>query len=105
MTLEWEAMQTVDQAYKVFVHVLGPDGLPIAQEDNEPVNGTRPTSTWHTGEVIMDSYAIPLAPQAPAGHYTIEIGLYDPATGNRLSVLHNQGANHLVLAHVTVESE
>jgi len=43
-----------------------------------------------------------------AGRYAVEIGLYDPATGGRLPVLDDQGqtvAHHLVLTHLTVESD
>jgi hypothetical protein len=72
------------------------------------VNGTRPTSTWRIGEVVVDSYAIVLDQQSPPGRYAVEVGLYEPATGERLPVLDEQGrsaADHLVLDHVTVGSE
>jgi len=46
--------------------------------------------------------------QASAGRYALEIGLYDPATGERLPLLDGQGRNladHLVLDYVAVEAE
>jgi len=114
LTLYWQAREPVEHRYKVFTHLLGEvfnagsGNFLWGQQDSEPVNGTWATSTWRPGEIVVDSYAIPLDPQAPAGRYAIEIGLYDPATGDRLFVLDNQGqavADHLVLAHVTTESE
>jgi len=114
LTLYWQARQPVEHRYKVFTHLLGEvfnagsGNFLWGQQDNEPVNGTRPTSTWRVGEVVVDSYAILLDQQSPAGRYAVEIGLYEPATGERLPVLDDQGqsaADHLVLNYVTVESE
>jgi 4-amino-4-deoxy-L-arabinose transferase-like glycosyltransferase len=114
LTLYWRAQRPVEHRYKVFTHLLGEvfnaetNSFLWGQQDNEPVNGTQPTSAWRTGEVIVDSYAIPLDPQAPDGRYAVEIGLYNPATGERLPVLNDKGgivADHLVLTHVTVEGE
>jgi mannosyltransferase len=113
LTLYWQARGQVEQRYKVFTHLLGQafnaerDSFIWGQQDNEPVSGTRPTPTWRAGEVIVDSYAILLDPRAPEGEYTIEIGLYDPATLARLPVLGDQGqivADHVVLGQVTVVS-
>jgi hypothetical protein len=108
LTLYWQAQEPVAQKYKVFTHLLGEvyninsDNFLWGQQDNEPVNNTRPTTTWRSGEVIVDSYAIPIDAQAPAGSYQIEIGLYDPATGVRL--LLQADGDHLVLTSVKVSS-
>jgi 4-amino-4-deoxy-L-arabinose transferase-like glycosyltransferase len=111
LTLYWQARKPVERRYKVFTHLLG-EAFNTAngnylwgQQDNEPVNGTRATSTWHTGEVIVDRYAIGLDPGAPTGRYAIEIGLYEPATGERLLVLDGEGqilADHTILTHIKV---
>ena len=64
------------------------------------MNGRRPTTGWRPGEVIIDAYAMPIAANAPAGVYTLEIGLYDPITGARLPVVDESGtavADHVVL--------
>ncbi|MEZ4645018.1 MAG: hypothetical protein R3E31_20185 [Chloroflexota bacterium] len=36
----------------------------MGQQDNEPVNNSRPTPSWRPGEVIVDSYALPIAARA-----------------------------------------
>jgi hypothetical protein len=114
LTLYWQARRPVEHRYKVFTHVLGEDynaqsrSFLWGQQDNEPVSGARPTSTWRHNEVIVDNYAILLDPGAPPGAYSIEIGLYDPAMLERLPVLDEQGqavADHLVLDRVRVAGD
>jgi hypothetical protein len=113
LTLYWRAREPVSQRYKVFTHLLGEvyhaesGGFVWAQQDNEPANGARPTSTWRSGEVIADAYALLVDPGAPAGSYTIEIGMYDPATLARLAVLDSAGqttGDHVVLGAVRIEN-
>jgi hypothetical protein len=87
LTLEWESVAQVSESYKVFVHVLGRDGLPVAQQDNEPVNGTYPTTRWQVGERVLDSYAIPLPSGLGAGDYQVEVGLYRLSDLSRLPVV------------------
>jgi hypothetical protein len=45
------------------------------------------------GEVLMDRYEIPIAANVPLGPYRIEIGMYNAATGERLSVRDASGAS------------
>ena len=84
LTLYWQALATIDGDYKVFTHLLDPGGQVRGQRDSVPVEGKRPTDGWLPGEVIEDPYRIPLPPDAPAGRYRIEIGMYDPQTLQRL---------------------
>jgi hypothetical protein len=106
LTLYWQAQQPVAQKYKVFTHLLGEvyninsDNFLWGQQDNEPVNSSRPTTTWRSGELIVDSYAIPIDALAPPGTYQIEIGLYEPITGARLPLL--DGGDHILLTSVLV---
>ncbi len=87
LTLEWEAVAQVGEPYKVFVHVLGQNGLPIAQQDNEPVSGTYPTTRWQGGERVSDSYAIALPSGLAPGEYQVEVGLYRLSDLSRLPVV------------------
>jgi hypothetical protein len=114
LTLYWQAQAVLEKRYKVFTHLLGDiynaesNNFLWGQQDNEPVSNTRPTPTWRTGEVIVDSYAIPISASAPAGDYRLEIGLYDPVTGERLMVVDEEGtavADHLILATITITGE
>ncbi len=87
VTLVWQGLRHLDEDYTIFVHLLGPDGRLHGQVDSWPVQGTYPTSTWQSGELIYDNYSVPLAPDAPPGSYQLEIGVYLLGTNARLNVL------------------
>jgi hypothetical protein len=57
------------------------------QVDAWPVQGTFPTSRWVPGEELDDPYEVQLDPDAPAGHYRVEVGWYLLATMQRLQVV------------------
>jgi mannosyltransferase len=78
----WEALAPIPERYKVFVHLVGPDGRPVAQRDSEPGGGLALTTTWEPGQVIADHYGVLIPPATPPGEYTLAVGLYvlgDPA--------------------------
>jgi hypothetical protein len=107
LTLMWSAEHTPGTAYTVFTHLVGPDGALWGQWDNPPVWGTYPTTEWKRGEIVFDQYLIPLEENAPPGEYHLLVGLYDPASGARLSVVDDQGGpigDHILLdAELTVQ--
>ena len=86
LTLLWRSLAPVTENYQVFVHLLDEQGAKITQADGQPVQWLRPTSTWEAGEQIVDRYGLLLPDLLPAGQYTIAVGLYHPATGQRLPV-------------------
>src|SRR5579859_3542757 len=79
LTLHWQAAQGMDTSYFVFVHALDAAGNIISQVDQAPLAGARPTTGWLPGEVLTDPYHLPLS-----GARSLEVGLYDPATRQRL---------------------
>ena len=83
--LRWRSAAEMQQAYKVFVHVLDAAGEHVvAQRDAEPQDGNAPTTGWVVGEVIEDEYVITLPASLAAGEYPVEIGVYDARSGDRL---------------------
>ena len=60
------------------------------------------------GEIITDVYEIPVASDAPAGELTLEVGMYDAATGNRVVVVDSQGqpqsGDRVLLHSIRVEA-
>ena len=90
--LYWRAHAPIAQSYTVFVHLLDRQEQVRGQYDGIPGQGTRPTDTWVTGEVIIDEIQFAVAPETPPGPHRIEVGLYLAATGARLSVLDAAGA-------------
>ncbi len=91
VVLRWRALRVMDEDYTVFVHLVGPDGRLHGQVDMWPVQGSHPTSRWIPGEELSDPYEVRLDPDAPPGHYRIEVGWYLLATMQRLLVVDADG--------------
>jgi hypothetical protein len=85
--LDWQAMRAIHIDYTTFVHLLGPDGTLVAQQDKQPLDGFFPTSRWLPGQTVADTYQLALPVDAPLGQYTLQVGLYNLASGQRLPVL------------------
>jgi hypothetical protein len=91
VTLYWQAREAMGSSYNVFVHLLSPDGTVVAQHDSVPSGGEIPTDDWAIGEVVADRHLIEFL-GLPAGEYRLVAGMYDPATGERLSTLEGDTA-------------
>ncbi len=106
LTLHWQAVQTMSHDYKVFVHLFDPATEAIAgQDDAMPLRNTYPTRWWAAGQVVSDAIALPLT-GVPAGQYRLAVGVYDPATSDRLAAIDGRGqpvpANRLILTAITI---
>ncbi len=80
--------------------MLDPDLTIRAQHDSIPGQGTLPTDTWLPARSFSDVHPIALATDVPEGAYQIEVGLYDPGDGQRLTVSSQETAgkqDHIVL--------
>lgn len=84
LTLYWEALGQSALDYTVFTHLVGPGAAMLGQMDHPPQNGAAPTSTWQPGQQLADRYEITVREDAPAGPARLLIGMYDPATEDRL---------------------
>lgn len=84
--LECETTAGIEQPLTVFIHLLDASGQVAAQRDTQPVNGLRPTTTWQPGEPITDRLGVPIPAGIEPGTYQIELGWYNPATGERWPV-------------------
>ncbi|MBL7064802.1 MAG: glycosyltransferase family 39 protein [Anaerolineae bacterium] len=80
LTLYWRAEEPVERNYTVFAHLQGADGRLVAQQDNPPMRGTRPTSVWEVGTVVEDPYELRVPLDTPPGDYLLSVGMYDPAS-------------------------
>ena len=96
LTLYWRALSRTDIDYVVFTHVLDGSDRLVAQHDSIPAGGQRATSGWIAGEYIVDHHEMEWLASDFAGPIEIEVGLYDPVTGQRL--LSATGDSRLVLA-------
>jgi hypothetical protein len=105
ITLYWQAQRELAVSYKVFVQLVGPQGV-LSQIDAVPADWTRPTTGWLPGEVIVDRYDLSVPEYASSGTYQLIAGMYQESTMQRLAVL---GApeiargDHVLLAEGTIE--
>jgi mannosyltransferase len=113
LTLYWQAVEPIRTRYKVFTHLVGEtynastNNFLWGQQDNEPVSGQTPTTTWAPEGIIIDSYTIPVAADAPPGPYQIEVGMYGLVDGARLPVLAHRAniGDHVLLEQIEVKAE
>ena len=80
VTLYWRAVAHPVGERTVSVRIAGAAGQLLAQQDMQPVNGTRPTSWWEPGWYLRDVYYLTLSPQAQSGAAALQLLLYDSFT-------------------------
>jgi 4-amino-4-deoxy-L-arabinose transferase-like glycosyltransferase len=81
LDLTWQATGPTSQPVKVFLHLLDAEGGLRAQRDAEPLDGTRPTTSWQPGETIADRAGLWLPTSLAPGDYRLLLGLYNPGLG------------------------
>lgn len=87
------------RSLSVFVHVLRRDGTIHAQRDLMGM----PANQWIAGTVVVQDNFVIMGP-SNAGHYVVSMGLYDTATGERLTIDGTDGVDHLLLGRVRVRA-
>lgn len=91
LTLYWETLSPDGRDYTVFVHLLDKAGNLIDQADSPPQENRYPTSIWASGEQIQDVHQFTALTSDAEGPFRFAIGLYDPATGQRLAAYKSDG--------------
>jgi hypothetical protein len=86
LTFFWEAITVPSSDYKLFIHLTTLQGGIVSQIDTQPQGGPRFTTNWRVGELIVDSYQLPIPPTTVTGDYQIRVGFYDAKTNARLPV-------------------
>ncbi len=101
LTLYWRVSASTDTLYVVAVQVLDANEASVAQADTVPAGGTRPTTTWQPGEIVVDPVAIQLPGDVPQGQYSIVLTMYDSVSGAQVFTGVGNGA--VVLATLDVQ--
>ena len=91
LTLWWQALANMDKDYTAFMHLVGPDGRLLAQQDSLLEYDGLPTSDWRIGLLVKDTYLLQLPAKAAPGDYAVLVGIYDWRTGERLPAWDRQG--------------
>ena len=88
VTLYWRALRTLDQDYKVFVHLTDAEVTrQPAQHDGDPGGGFTPTTRWLPGEIVPDIHHLRLPADLEPGRYRLWAGMYEHETIRNLTVL------------------
>jgi hypothetical protein len=106
LALYWRTRGAVEGDYTAFTHLLAQDGTLYGGWDRQLGGEFYPSSQWPVGETLREEYPLVVSPEAPPGRYQIEVGLYSPATMERLLVLDANGQpaeNRVLLCEVQVE--
>ncbi len=101
--LIWQALGATppdQEGATVFVQMLNRDGVVIAQSDMQPATGTRPTTGWRDGEIIVDTHRLDWNALASAGEVTVIAGWYTAQTGERYTW--SDGRDHVVIGQFEV---
>ena len=106
VTLFWETAVSLQNRYKVFLHLLDANGNLVSQRDSEPGGGLALTTTWQPGEVVLDNHGLLLSSDLPPGSYRLLLGLYDLANpANRRPITTPDGEKDAYLLTTLVVSE
>jgi hypothetical protein len=86
VNIHWQATGVMSDAYTGFLHLIGPDGHLVTQDDHELGRGLYRTIFWQPGEVIREKYVLTLPKDVPSGEYTLRVGAYSFPSLKRLTV-------------------
>jgi hypothetical protein len=92
VTLFYRGLQPADRAYTQFFQLYSPESGMAAQVDQPPQRGGNPTTTWRSGEIIVEQVTLTVDTAAAPGVYTLKTGMYDPVSGERVSLSPGDGA-------------
>jgi len=86
VNLYWKTIGAIPESYTGFLHLTGPDGRLVAQDDHELGRGIYRTFVWQADEVVRERYEWVMPKDTPNGDYTLRVGVYQFPSLKRLSV-------------------
>ena len=91
VTLYWQALAPTSEDFSIYLQLFGWQQQ-LGQRDSYPGGGTRPTSRLAPGQVVADTYLIPVRPDAkgPAPAW-ISAGLYRLSSQEKLPATDSAG--------------
>ena len=94
VTLYWQGVADGAQPVQSFVHVRNSQpeqavnprtGSDIWAQDEHPAPGGLSTTEFLPGRIYLDAFRVPLPDDMPPGEYFLEVGWFDPTTGEQLA--------------------
>lgn len=87
----WQTASPPQQSYWMFVHVIGSETEYIAGIDSIPGRGSYLTSDWQAGTAHCTDWPVKIPDDTLPGRYTVQAGLYDRETLQRLEATQADG--------------
>ena len=84
VTLYWRVLATPPAERFVFVRLIDAQGHIWAKSDSPPVMGLWPSLRWQAEMLIEDAHELVIPPGTPPDVYRLEVGMYDPQSGQPL---------------------
>ncbi|MCB9078788.1 MAG: glycosyltransferase family 39 protein [Anaerolineaceae bacterium] len=85
VTLQWQVLAPPSGPRFVYLRLVDSQGHIWASADSPPVMGLWPVERWQPGMFIEDAHELPVPPGTPPGRYRLEVGSYNPDTGQTLA--------------------
>ncbi len=92
VTLFWQALQGLDQDYRISLTLRDAAGQVWGRWDGRPTAYLYPTTRWRVGQIVPGRYDLIPMPGTPPGDYGLEVGVYAEAEPAGLDVLDEAGA-------------
>jgi hypothetical protein len=86
VNLYWKATSAMPESYTGFLHLIGPDGRLVTQDDHELGRGFYRTLFWQPDEVVRERYELALPKDIPPSDHTLWAGAYSFPSLKRLAV-------------------
>lgn len=92
--LYWQPTTDITADYAAFLHLVGDDETELIAQGDGPLNSNpfTPTLAWTEPNPLVEQtlfpgrFEIPIPPDLAQGTYKLRVGVYDRATGNRLTL-------------------
>jgi hypothetical protein len=81
----WRCLARMDRDYWCFTHVVNREGKVIAYLDHQLLQGDPPSHLWNPGDSAPERLVFPLR-DGDSSAYDLRIGVYYPASGERLAI-------------------
>ncbi len=78
LTLYWQSLAPMDTDYSIGIHLVDTGRRVISARDSYPGHGMLPTNLWRAGQMIADTYWVPISVEASAPSVAqIQVDLYE----------------------------
>jgi hypothetical protein len=97
VSLYWETLKPFALEYKIFVHLRDEANSTIVNGDHLPYDNLVPTTVWPVGSIVKETIQLDLPPNLALEEYHLSVGIYDPASQERLPVQGDESGENAII--------